>query len=199
MKGRPIAVAVLASWAAIVQLRASEVRRLTLQQAVQLAISQNRALKIARLKVAENQQKKAGAHSSYFPVLTNQSNALHITELQQVVIPAGGLGIVSGTFIPGEPVNLNQGKETVFTSGTMLAQPITQLIRIPNKTGLPPKISSYHRTTKRRRKMRSRCGCTHYITGSSLHNCKRKRQSNKRSMQMRICARVKTTCAKAVH
>ena len=46
------------------------------------------------------------------------------------MIPAGGLGIVSGTFIPGEPVNLNQGKETVFTSGTMLAQPITQLIRI---------------------------------------------------------------------
>ena len=130
MKGQKLVVAVLASCAAILQLHASELRHLTLQQAVQLAISQNRALKIARLKIAENQQKKAGAHSSYFPVLTNQSNALHITELQQVVIPAGGLGVVSGTLIPGEPVNLNQGKETIFTSGTMLAQPITQLIRI---------------------------------------------------------------------
>jgi outer membrane protein len=110
MKGQKLAVAVLASWAAILQLHASELRHLTLQQAVQLAISQNRALKIAGLKIAENQQKKVGAHSSYFPVLTNQSNALHITELQQVVIPAGGLGVVSGTLIPGEPVNLNQGK-----------------------------------------------------------------------------------------
>ena len=130
MKGRKLAVAVLAIWAATAGLHASEIRRLTLQEAVQLAIAQNRALKIARLKIPENQQKKAGAHSSYFPVLTNHSNALHITELQQVLIPAGGLGVVSGTLIPGETVNLNQGKETIFTSGAMLAQPITPLIRI---------------------------------------------------------------------
>ena len=57
---------------------AADVRRLTLTEAVHLAISQNRALKIARLKVVENEQKKAGERSEYFPVLTNQSNALHI-------------------------------------------------------------------------------------------------------------------------
>jgi hypothetical protein len=45
MKGQKLAVAVLANWAAILQLHASELRHLTLQQAVQLAISQNRALK----------------------------------------------------------------------------------------------------------------------------------------------------------
>jgi outer membrane protein TolC len=108
----------------------AEVRRLTLTEAVHLAMTQNRALKIARLKVEENQQKKAGDHSSYFPTITNQSNLLHITELQNVVIPAGGLGSSGGTLIPPQGVNVQQGKLTLFSSGTMIAQPLTQLIRI---------------------------------------------------------------------
>ncbi len=71
---------------------AADVRHLTLTEAVHLAISQNRALKIARLKVVENEQKKAGERSAYFPPITNQSNALHITDLQNIGIPAGALG-----------------------------------------------------------------------------------------------------------
>jgi outer membrane protein TolC len=71
---------------------AAEPRHLTLTDAVHLAIAQNRALKIARLKVLENEQKKAGERSGYFPTLTNQSNVLHITELQQLDIPAGAFG-----------------------------------------------------------------------------------------------------------
>jgi len=109
---------------------AAEVRHLSLEEAVQLAIKQNRSLKIARLKVEEKEQKKAQDHSAYFPALTNQSDALHITELQNILIPAGGLGNVSGSLIPAATVNLNQGKNNLFTSGTTLAQPLTQLIRI---------------------------------------------------------------------
>ena len=41
---------------------ASDIRRLTLTGAVHLAISQNRALKIARLKVTENEYKIGRAH-----------------------------------------------------------------------------------------------------------------------------------------
>jgi outer membrane protein TolC len=108
----------------------AEVRRLTLQEAVHLAVSQNRALKIARLKVDENQQKKAGDRSAYFPLITNQSNALHITELQNVVIPAGAFGSTGGAFVPPGNINLQQGKLTLYSSGTMIAQPLTQLIRI---------------------------------------------------------------------
>jgi len=37
----------------------AEVRRLTLAEAVRLAVSQNRQLKIARLKIEENEQKVA--------------------------------------------------------------------------------------------------------------------------------------------
>jgi outer membrane protein TolC len=109
---------------------AADIRRLTLTEAVHLAISQNRALKIARLKVAEKQQKKAGERSAYFPSITNQSNALYITDLQNIGIPAGTLGIAGGSLVPSQNVRIPQGQNSLFTSGTMIAQPLTQLIRI---------------------------------------------------------------------
>jgi len=109
---------------------AAATRRLTLTQAVHLAIEQNRALKIARLKVIENRQKKAGEHAGYFPLLTNQSNALHITDLQIVEIPAGVFGTVAGVPIPAQGLILPQGKLTFLSSGTQLTQPLTQLLRV---------------------------------------------------------------------
>jgi len=115
---------------AAVPQNAAEVRHLTLTDAVHLAISQNRALKIARLKVAENEHKKAGERSAYFPQITNQSNALRVTELQNIVIPAGALGSVAGTLVPGQSVGVQQGQKTFLSSGTQISQPLTQLIRI---------------------------------------------------------------------
>jgi outer membrane protein TolC len=127
---RVFGIAALCILCAFPQVGTAEVRRLTLAEAVHLAVAQNRALKIARLKIEENQQKKAGDHSSYFPTITNQSNILHYSELQNVVIPAGGLGAAGGTLIPAEGINLQQGKNTIYSSGTMISQPLTQLIRI---------------------------------------------------------------------
>lgn len=126
---RSLAIAGLAVLSAVPQ-NAAEVRRLTLTEAVHLAVNQNRALKIARLKVVENEQKKAGERSAYFPSITNQSNALHITDLQNIAIPAGALGTAAGTLIPARGVTLPQGQTTFFSSGTQISQPLTQLIRI---------------------------------------------------------------------
>ena len=112
------------------RLDAADALHLTLSEAVHLAISQNRALKIARLKVAENEQKKAGEHSAYFPKITNQSNLLHITDLENIVIPAGTLGAAAGSLIPAQNVGLPQGQKTFYSSGTQITQPLTQLIRI---------------------------------------------------------------------
>jgi outer membrane protein TolC len=127
---RVFGIAALCILCAFPQVGAAEVRRLTLAEAVHLAVTQNRALKIARLKIEENQQKKAGDHSSYFPTITNQSNILHLTELENVLIPSGGFGNVGGTLIPAQGINLQQGKKTIYSSGTMISQPLTQLIRI---------------------------------------------------------------------
>jgi outer membrane protein TolC len=111
-------------------LWASDVRHLTLKEAVHLAISQNRALKIARLKVLENEAKKNLERAGYFPELTNQSNALHITDLQIIELPAGAFGVIGGVPIPARSFTVPQGSLTFYSSGTMLAQPLTQLIRI---------------------------------------------------------------------
>jgi len=113
-----IAAALLASTTSTI---AGQVRRLTLEEAVQLAVQQNRGLKIARLKVKENEYKKDAARSDYFPTITNQSNALHISELQALNVPPGAFGTVSGFPIPAVNTNLQQGKQTLYSSGTMIA------------------------------------------------------------------------------
>jgi len=126
---RTLALAILAMQAAAPQY-AADVVHLTLADAVHLAIRQNRALKIARLKVTEMEHKKAGEHSGYFPAIANESNALHITDLQIVEIPAGGFGTVAGNPIPAQGITLPQGNLTLYSSGTQISQPLTQLIRI---------------------------------------------------------------------
>jgi outer membrane protein TolC len=108
----------------------AEVRRLRLAEAVRLAVEQNRTLKIARFKVQENEHRKEGARSAYFPTITNQSNALHISELQDLSIPPGAFGTAAGVPVPARNTALPQGKKTLFSSGTMIAQPLTQLLRI---------------------------------------------------------------------
>ena len=125
---RTLALATLAMQAA--PQYAADVMRLTVTDAVRLAISQNRTLKIARLKVTENEHRKAGERSAYFPTMTNESSARHFTQLQIVAVPAGAFGMAAGTLIPPEVVTLLQGKLTVESSATIVAQPLTQLIRI---------------------------------------------------------------------
>ena len=124
-----VAVAVLAATPARSQ-QTSEVRHLTLNDAVTLALGQNHALKIARLKVAENQQKKAGQRSAYFPSITNQSNVLRVTDLQNIGISAGAFGTAGGSLVPAQGITIPQGQNTLISSGTQLSQPLTQLIRI---------------------------------------------------------------------
>jgi len=124
-----LVIAGLAALSAAPQ-HAAELRHLTLTEAVHLAISQNHVLKIARLRVVENQQKKVGERSAYFPSITNQSNVLHVTDLQTIGIPAGALGTAGGALVPAQGINLPQGQKTFFTSGTQISQPLTQLIRV---------------------------------------------------------------------
>ena len=104
---------------------APDVRRLTLTEAVHLAVSQNRALKIARLKVTENVQKKAAERAAYFPSIKNESNAMHITELRNIGIPAGTLGC-GRIADPGENVVIPQGLTTISQRHT--AQPATDAV-----------------------------------------------------------------------
>jgi outer membrane protein TolC len=105
--------------------------QLTLSQAIDLALKQNRDLKLAQLAVVDSQHKKEVAQSDYFPHITNQSQILHITDLAGVQIPAGAFGNHADTgLIPGQNLFLDQGAHTSYTSGTGLTQPLTQMFKI---------------------------------------------------------------------
>jgi outer membrane protein TolC len=104
---------------------------LTLPQAINLALKQNRSLELARLAVVDSEQKKKIARAYYFPRINNESTAFHVTEIQQLVIPQGALG-VDPTIgpIPGKTAVIGQGTFTAYTSGTGLSQPLLQIFKI---------------------------------------------------------------------
>jgi outer membrane protein TolC len=77
-------------------------RRLTIQEAVDLALRANHSLRAASYQVSAEEEKRRIAKSNYFPSITNESNLLHITDLQRVEVPAGAFGAgipTSNTFL----------------------------------------------------------------------------------------------------
>jgi outer membrane protein TolC len=104
---------------------------LTLPRAVEMAMQNNRRLKLAHLSVADSEVKRTITRSNYYPHISNQSMALYLTELEGVDIPAGAFGNSAATgLIPGNSLRLGQGSLSTYTSGTGLVQPLTQMFKI---------------------------------------------------------------------
>ncbi len=102
-------------------------RHITLREAVQLALKHNHYVRIAQFQVEAKQHAKDVAKSAYFPSIKNESRLFEVTDTQFIEIPAGSLGTVGGTPLPERSDILNQGGKTFITSGTTLAEPLTQL------------------------------------------------------------------------
>jgi outer membrane protein TolC len=102
-------------------------RQISLEEAVQLALKHNHIVRISQFQVEEKQHTKDLARSAYFPILRNDNNLVRLTDTQFIGIPAGSLGIVGGTPIPGSTAVLTQGGKTLVTSGTALTQPLSEL------------------------------------------------------------------------
>jgi outer membrane protein TolC len=115
---------------AVVPEFGADVRKLSLKEAVELAISQNHSLRIARLKIVENEQKKTSEHALYFPSIKDAANAGDSTGVDRLVIPAGTLGRVQGQLVPETPVAIPQGLHHLLLNEASIDQPLTQLIRI---------------------------------------------------------------------
>jgi outer membrane protein TolC len=105
-------------------------RRITLREAVQLALKHNHNVRIAGYAVDEKQHAKEAAKGSYFPSIRNDSSFLRLTDTQLIQIKEGSLSAPGGTSIP--PVNaiINQGGRNLTTSGTQITQPLTSLLKI---------------------------------------------------------------------
>src|SRR5712692_5901965 len=105
-------------------------RRITLQEAVQLALKHNHKVRIAGYAVDEKQHAKEAAKGSYFPSVRNDSSFLRVTDTQLIQINPGSLGTAGGTPIPPVSSVLNQGGRSMTTSGTQITQPLSSLLKI---------------------------------------------------------------------
>src|SRR6202030_3502804 len=75
-------------------------RRISLRQAVQLALKHNHNVRIAGYAVDEKQHAKEAAKGSYFPSIRNDSSFMRLTDTQLIQISPGTLGTAGGTPIP---------------------------------------------------------------------------------------------------
>jgi outer membrane protein TolC len=105
-------------------------RRISLREAVQLALKHNHNVHIAGYAVDEKQHAKEAAKGSYFPSIRNDSSFLRVTDTQLIEINSGSLGTAAGTPIPPVSHVLNQGGHSMTTSGTQITQPLTSLLKI---------------------------------------------------------------------
>jgi outer membrane protein TolC len=109
----------------------AESRRITLDEAVALATSQNSTVKLARLKEKEMKARVTQAQANYFPVVSNDSNAVHLSKTESLLIPEGVLGVYpSAGPIPGKSVSIKLGNPSFLLSTTTAAQPLTQFFKI---------------------------------------------------------------------
>jgi Outer membrane efflux protein len=90
----------LVLWGSIALGQTSDIpsgRRITLHEAVQLALQHNHNIHLAKYKVQEQQHAKEVAKSAYFPTIRNDSHFMHLTDTQLIQINAASLGTVAGT------------------------------------------------------------------------------------------------------
>lgn len=116
---------------AIAQQPAPTPMRLTLDQAIDLALKQNHSVRLRSLSVEQMQSKRDEARSNYLPQIKASGSVLHITELEGIAIPAGAFGNYPSTGpVPSKPLVIDQGSDTGYIGGVGLEQPLTQLFRI---------------------------------------------------------------------
>ena len=110
-----------------VQSAATE-RVLTLDQAIDLALTHNVELGVAKLDVEHFEALKAKARAQYLPTLTNNSDSTYLTAREGVVLPPGSLGVFPTTgLVPSQTLRIDQGAHLTYASRTYLNQPTLQL------------------------------------------------------------------------
>src|SRR5260370_14834218 len=118
-------------------------RHITLQEAVELALTHNHDIRIAGYTVEEKQHAKEVAKSWYFPSIRNDSSFIHLTDTQLIEVRPGELGVVAGTQIPPVTSIINQGGLNLTTTGTQLTQPLANLMKIkPANDMSPPEFTA---------------------------------------------------------
>ena len=105
--------------------------KLTLAQAIDLALRNNRALAIGAHKVDEMKSATRKAMADFFPQVTNSSTFLHLTETNILVFAPGSFGTFPGLgTLPSKELTVPQGNPNNILIHSQVAQPLTQLLRV---------------------------------------------------------------------
>ena len=109
----------------------AQARSLSLDEATQLALTQNRQLSIAREQVSESQYKVEELHAKNFPKISALAVGGYNSNKLDITVPRGAMGVYPGTGpIPGADIPIYEGSHTLVGGTVQAAQPLTQLIKI---------------------------------------------------------------------
>ena len=105
--------------------------RLTIDDAVALAMKQGYATRLATARLESAQAHERGATADFLPQLSATGNHLRSSGRTTIVVPAGALGNESsGAALPAKDRRFDQGAAALTYTQLSLTQPVTQLWRI---------------------------------------------------------------------
>lgn len=114
-------------------LLAQSAQPLTLAQAQEQAVQQNRRLKIARSKVEENGYKVTEARSRLYPMILANGMYTYNGITRDLTLPRGSIGVLPGTTpipLPQQDLTLFQAKHNLFFGSVLAYQPISLISKI---------------------------------------------------------------------
>jgi multidrug efflux pump subunit AcrB/outer membrane protein TolC len=113
------------------QRQAPPVVRLTIDDAISLAMKQSYATRLADARLNSAEAHEHGAATDLLPQLSMSGNHLRSSGRATIVIPQGALGNeASGTPLPASDRRFDQGAAALTYTQVSVTQPVTQLWRI---------------------------------------------------------------------
>lgn len=103
--------------------------KLSLTEAQEMAVKQNRLLRISRFKEQESLDSVKNMRSKYYPNI-DAAGLYNYTTNTDVSIPQGILGSISGFPIPDQDYKLFEGRHGIVVGGVQVTQPLSQLTKV---------------------------------------------------------------------
>jgi outer membrane protein TolC len=112
-------------------MAAPQPAKLTLEQAIDLALKNNRALAIASAQIDEMKAVRKVAASSYFPQISTSASYLRLTETDILQFGQGSFGTFPNLgVLPSAQLIVKQGDLNQVLVRNQAMQPLTQLFRV---------------------------------------------------------------------
>lgn len=118
-------------FAAAMSAAAPPPQKLSLNEAIDLALKNNRAIAIAVAKAGEMKSARKKAAADYYPQLSNSSTYARLTQTNILQFAQGSFGTFPGVgSLPASPLIVKQGNLSNFLVRDEVVQPVTQMFRI---------------------------------------------------------------------